>query len=219
MMAYCQTSLPAQHIIIMYGNKIIMAILLLVFCFNISLAQKRVKEPRLPKRKPSFVLQAGGGMSNYSAGVNLSSVAYPGTLKKLNPAGTVRLMWYPRYRLRLGIESGFTNFYKYKVKDTSEGKVRLQAIPVMVVWSMQIVPRVNVYGGLGSYFLTTKLNYKGAVNSRDWVLGSNIAVSYTQPVSKRLGIAAEAKWMNAFETKDAALSLQLYFSWKVFQWN
>jgi hypothetical protein len=219
-MVFYQTILPAQHFIIMYSNKTILSLLMLLFCFNISVAQKKVKKERLPRRKPSFVLQAGGGASYYSGDVNLSSVAYPGTLNKWSPTGTVRLMWYPRYRLRLGLETGFTNFYRYKVKDTSgQGQVSLQAIPVLLVWSMQVLPRLNIYAGFGSYRLNTHLRYKGTVNSYDWVLGSNIAVSYTLPLSKRLGLAAEAKWADAFETKDAAFSLQLQLAWKVFQWD
>lgn len=193
---------------------------MLLCCFNISVAQKKVKKDRLPRRKPSFVLHAGGGVSYYSAHVNLGSVATPGTLNKWSPAATVRLMWYPRYRLRLGIESGFTNLYRYKVNDPDgEGKVVLQAIPALVVWNMQILPRLNIFAGFGSYFLSTHLNYKGKVVSKDVVLGSNIAVSYAFPLSRRISIATEAKWLNAFETKDAALTLQVHLVWKVFQWD
>jgi hypothetical protein len=218
-MAYCQTFHPAPPIIIMYASKIILPIVLLCF-FNIADAQKKVKKERLPQRKPSFVLQAGGGMSYYTGDVNLRSVATPGTLNKWSPAGTVRFMWYPRYRLRLGIETGFTNFYRYKVNDADgEGKLVLQAIPAMIVWSMQILPRFNVYAGFGSFFLSSHLDYRGKVVSKDAVLGSNIAMSYTIPIGKRIGIAAEGKLMNAFETKDAALTLQLHFVWKVFQWD
>lgn len=188
--------------------------------FNISTGQQKVKKNRLPRRKPSFVLQAGGGMSYYTGDVNLSRVATAGSLNKWSPAGTLRLMWYPRYRLRLGIESGFTNFYRYGVKDTDgEGKLVLQAVPVMIVWNMQVLPRFNIYAGFGSFFLTSRLDYRGKVVSKDVVLGSNVAMSYTLPINNRLGIAAEVKLMNAFETKDAALTLQLHFVWKVFQWD
>lgn len=189
-------------------------------CFNMATAQQKVKKERLPRRKPSFVLHAGGGMSYYTGGINQTNVAIPGTLNKWSPAGTLRLMWYPRYRLRLGIESGFTNFYRYNVKDPDgEGKVTLQAVPLLVVWNMQLFPRLNIYAGFGSYFLSTRLDYRGKLLSTDVVLGSNVAVSYTQPINKRVGVAAELKLMNAFETKDAALTLQLHFVWKVFQWD
>ncbi len=218
-MAFCQTSRPAPHIITMYASKLFVFSCLLI-SFNISSAQKKVKEAPLPKRKPSFVLHAGGGLSYYTSNINLRPVAYTGSLKKWSPAGTLRLMWYPRYRLRLGVETGINNFYRYAVKDTSgEGKVNLQAIPVLIVWSMQVIPRLNVYAGFGSYILNTNLTYKGKVHSSDIVLGSNVAVSYSIPISKRSSIAAEAKWMNAFETKDQAISLQFHYAWKVFQWD
>lgn len=193
---------------------------MMLVSFNISSAQQNVKKERLPRRKPSFVLHGGGGMSYYTGGINQANVAIPGTLNKWSPAATLRLMWYPRYRLRLGIESGFTNFYRYNVKDPDgEGKVTLQAVPLLVVWNMQVLPRLNIYAGFGSYFLSTRLDYRGKVLSSDVVLGSNVAVSYTQPINKRVGVAAELKLMNAFETKDAALTLQLHFVWKVFQWD
>jgi hypothetical protein len=34
-----------------------------------------------------------------------------------------------------------------------------------------------------------------------------------------VGIAAEAKWMNAFESRDAVLGLQAQFVYKLFQWD
>lgn len=203
----------------MYRSKIFLCVVLLL-SFNILTAQQKVKKERLPRRKPSFVLQAGGGLSYYTGDIRQANVAVPGSLNKWSPAGTIRIMWYPRYRLRLGLESGFSNFYRYKVNDPDgEGKVVLQAIPALVVWNMQIIPRLNIYAGFGWYFLSTHLDYRGKVVSKDAVLGSNVAVSYTQPINRRIGIAAEAKFMNAFETKDAALTVQLHFVWKVFQWD
>jgi len=203
----------------MYSSKLFLCVVMLV-SFNISSAQQKVKKERLPRRKPSFVLHAGGGMSYYTGSINQTNVAIPGTLNKWSPAATLRLMWYPRYRLRLGIESGFTNFYRYNVKDPDgEGNVTLQAVPLLVVWNMQVLPRLNIYAGFGSYFLSSRLDYRGKVLSTDVVLGSNVAVSYTQPINRRVSAAAELKLMNAFETKDAALTLQLHFVWKVFQWD
>jgi hypothetical protein len=203
----------------MYSSKIFLCVVLLV-SFNITEAQQKVKKERLPRRKPSFVLHAGGGMSYYTGDINQTSVAIPGTLNKWSPAATLRLMWYPRYRLRLGIESGITNFYRYNVRDPDgEGNVTLQAVPLLIVWNMQVRPRLNIYAGFGSYFLTSWLDYRGKVRSTDVVLGSNVAVSYTQPINQRVSAAAELKLMNAFETKDAALTLQVHFVWKVFQWD
>jgi hypothetical protein len=203
----------------MYSSRFLLCVVMLL-SFNILTAQQKVKKERLPRRKPSFVLHAGGGMSFYTANINQRNVAVPGTLIKWSPATTVRVMWYPRYRLRLGLESGFTNFYRYKVKDPDgEGELVLQAVPLLIVWNMQILPRFNIYAGFGSYFLSTQLDYRGKVVSKDVSLGSNIAMSYTQPINSRISAAAELKLMNAFETKDVAMTLQLHLVWKVFQWD
>lgn len=203
----------------MYRNSILI-FLLLATIFNKSVAQVDFKQEKLPRRKPAFVLHVGGGLSSYTGNIDIRSISLPGSITRNTAAATARLMWYPRYRLRLGIETGYFNFYSYKIQNgNKKGTVNLQAIPVLIVWSMQVVKRVNIFAGFGSYRLNTHLNYSGKVNTHSWVLGSNVAVSYTLPVSKRAGIAAEAKWMNAFESRDAALSLQAQFVYKLFQWD
>jgi hypothetical protein len=205
----------------MYTSKHIFFVMVVMtgMFINHCFAQSIVKTDSLVQRKQSFVLQVGGGLNYYLAAVKIKPAALAGSVNRYSAAGTVRLMWYPRYRLRIGLETGYTNFYSYKViNGNTKGKLSLEAIPVLVVWSMQLVRRVNVYAGIGSYLLTTRLNYDGKVNSSAWVLGTNIALSYTQPLSKKIGIAAEAKWMNSFETKDAAISIQAQLVWKFLQW-
>ena len=202
----------------MNKSLLLVIIALTVTSINKLFAQPNVKADTLVKRRQSLVLQVGGGISSYVAPINIKPIELPGSIKRMSPAATVRVMWYPNYRLRVGIETGYMNFYSYSIKNgNTEGKVTLSAVPLLLVWSMQIVRRVNVYAGFGTYILSTHLNYKGEVKSKAWVLGSNIALSYTQPISKNLGIAGEAKWMNAFETKDYSLGLQVHLVWKFLQ--
>ncbi len=205
----------------MYTSKriFLLAVILTGMFINIGFAQSNVKTDSLVQRKQSLVLQIGGGLNYYLAAVKIKPAALAGSVNRYSAAATIRLMWYPRYRLRIGLESGFTNFYSYKVLNGStRGKLNLEAVPVLVVWSMQLLRRVNIYAGIGSYWLTTRLNYDGKTVSGAWVLGTNIALCYTQPLSKKIGIAAEAKWMNSFETKDAAISIQAQLVWKFLQW-
>jgi hypothetical protein len=204
----------------MYINKrIILAVIIqAIMSVNLLFAQSNVKTDTIIPRKHYFVLHIGGGFSTYVAPINISSIGLPNSIKRNSVAFTARLMWYPNHRLRVGFETGYTNFYSYKVSNgNKKGSVNLNAIPLLIVWSMPIVKRVNIFAGFGSYILASQLNYNGIVNSKTFSLGSNIALSYTQPFSKRAGIAAEAKWMNAFETKDAALSLQVQLIWKFIQ--
>lgn len=204
----------------MYINKkFFFAVVLFTFmAVNKSIAQSNVKISSSVKRKPTLLMYAGGGLSGYTSTINPTAGILEDKISKISSVGTFRLMWHPGYRLRLGIETGYVNFYSYKVKNgNTSGKVNLNAIPLLIIWSMPIVKRVNIFAGIGSYWLTTNLNYNGTVKSKTFSLGSNIALSYTQPLTKTLGLAAEVKWMNAFETKDNLLSVQALLVWRVFK--
>jgi hypothetical protein len=198
---------------------VLTVLLIAALTVNKSFAQLNVKNDTVGKRNPSFVLYLGGGLATYVANINPQAPNILGNVNKTSAAGTFRLMWHPGYRLRLGVETGYTNFFSYNVKDSSQtGKVSLHAVPLLVVWSMPVIKRISIFAGIGSYLLTSDLKYHGNVHSKFFSLGSNIAVCYIQPVSNRLGIAAEAKWMNAFETRDNMLSLQVQLVWKFFKY-
>lgn len=204
----------------MYISKpiFVAVVMLAVLSVNNLFAQSNVKTDTVVTRKQSFVLYVGGGLAGYTTTINPTAGILLGDVSKISPVGTFRIMWHPGYRLHLGIETGYTNFYSYHVKNGNvPGKVSLDAIPLLIVWSMPVVKRVSIFAGIGSYWLTTRLNYDGQVKSKTFSLGSNIALSYTQPLSKTLKLAAEAKWMNAFETKDNLLSLQVLLVWQIFK--
>ncbi|GAC1431822.1 MAG: hypothetical protein NVSMB7_07770 [Chitinophagaceae bacterium] len=162
----------------------------------------------------------GGGFGGYTTVVHINPPALTGSVNRYSPVGTIRLMWYPSYRLRMGFESGYTDFYSYRVKsgDTA-GSLHLSAVPLLFVFSMQVIKRINIYAGIGAYLETTHLKFNGSVKSKAFVLGSNIALSYTQPVTERLSAVAEAEWMNAYDMRDAALNLQLKLAWTFLQWR
>ncbi|MFT3934471.1 MAG: hypothetical protein QM726_12690 [Chitinophagaceae bacterium] len=167
-----------------------------------------------------FVLQAGGGISAYTGKIDIGATGLPGSIYRNKAMFTARFMWYPSYRLRMGFESGYLQFYSYNVKNgNSNGSVNLTAIPLLFVFSMQVVDRINISAGLGAYWLTTRLQYNGKVNSSALELGSNIALSYTYPLSNKLGLAVEAEWLNAYVSKDAALALKMQLVWKFVQWK
>ena len=201
----------------MYTSKLnyIISALLAIFSCAMSIAQSAIKKNVKPPRHYSFVLYAGTGLSAYTAKINTEPIGLQTNIKQTSLYETIRVMWQPNYRLRLGIETGYTNLYSYTLKNGNiPGKVSLSAIPILVVWSIKIVNRVNLFAGFGSYFLTTHLNYNGKVKSRTLSLGSNVALNYVLPVSKKMGIAAEAKWLNAFQTKDNMLAFQFQLVWK-----
>jgi hypothetical protein len=205
----------------MYTNKLkyFVTILMVSFTINLCLAQTDVKVDPGINRKKSLVLYLGGGISQYTAAINTQPIGLQTNIKRTSATATIRVMWHPQYRLRVGLESGYVNFYSYNLKNgNNNGSVSLTAIPVLITWSMVLVKRLQIFAGFGSYFLTSRLNYLGKVQSPSHSLGSNIALSYVQPISKNLGIAAEAKWTDAFQTKDQAMSLQVQMRWKFLEW-
>lgn len=204
----------------MYINKkyFLLIILLPLLFFETTIAQSSKKNSK-PKRirQYALVLSAGAGVATYTS--NIINQGLQISSKRTYPDATIRVMWHPNYRLRVGIETGYTNFYSYAIKNGDKiGKVTLSAIPILVVWSIPILKRVNLFAGFGSYYLTTHLNYQGEVKSSSYSLGSNLALNYVQPITKTLGIATEFKWINAFQTKDNQIALQAHLVWKFLQY-
>ena len=204
----------------MYINKMYYFLIVLI---SVSIFQtvsgQIVKKNGKPKKTRHYavVLYAGGGIANYTS--NIINQGEQISKQTINPDATIRVMWHPNHRLRVGFETGYTNFYSYAIRNGNDiGKVTLSAIPILVVWSIPIIKRVNLYAGFGSYHLTTHLNYLGKVNSGTYSLGSNIAINYVQPITKKLGLAAEFKWTNAFQTKDNQVSLQAHLVWKFLEY-
>ena len=193
--------------------------LISAFSFEAVYAQTRVTKRGIlkPIKHYAVVLYTGGGIANYTSAIINQGLQTSNN--RTNPSAMLRIMWHPNYRLRVGIETGLTNFYSYTIKNGNEtGKVTLSAVPILVVWSIPIIKRVNIFAGFGSYYLATHLNYLGKVKSGSFSLGSSIALNYVQPITKKIAISTEAKWMNAFQTKDNQMALQVNLAWKFLEY-
>ncbi|MEP6748695.1 MAG: hypothetical protein ABJB86_13275 [Bacteroidota bacterium] len=209
----------------MYSNKKWTLILFFLASFFVTIklaaqdAKDTISDNVKVKGKYSFVVYAGGGLFQYMSSVGSSGTGINTSIVRLHPTGTFRVMWFPDHRLRVGIETGYNDFYSYKLKSgNTTGKVLLTGIPLLVVWSMAITKRINVYAGIGSYLLTTHLNYNGKVESKTSGLGLNGSVNYVQPISSKFGISAELKWTEVTQTRDYGLSAQLMLAWKFLEW-
>ena len=204
----------------MYISKIYIFLIILITVFSFQTANcQTINKNSKPKRIRHYglVLYAGGGIETYAS--NIINQGEQIDKKRTYPDATIRIMWHPDHRLRVGFETGYTNFYSYTNKNGDNiGKVTLSAIPILVVWSIPIIKRVNLFAGFGSYRLTTHLNYLGKVNSSTYSLGSSIAIDYVQPITKKLGLAAEFKWTDAFQTKDNLAGLQVQLIWKFLEY-
>lgn len=181
--------------------------------------QEEVFDGPSPKKEFAIVAYFGGGLSYYTARPGIPSHSNA-DVKRHAPIGTLRVLWHPDHRLRVGIESGYTTFYSYTLSgiNNTNGNLQLNAIPMLLEFSMTIYKNFHIYVGAGTYLLTTHLEYAGEVRSRFYSNGWMAGAAYIYPLNDNLGLAAELKWLNAAETRDAAFALQAQFVWKFYKW-
>jgi hypothetical protein len=167
----------------------------------------------------SLVLYTGGGLGFFASKNGAPDYLQP-TVSRINPVGTVRIMWHPDHLLKAGLETGNIRFYSYTLRDSAgrEGKIALDAIPVLVEWSMSLKSRLNIFAGSGLYFLKTKLDYAGKVNSNKLSVGWMAAASYIYPIGKEVGLGTEVKWLYAAETSNGSICGQLQLVWRFLKW-
>lgn len=164
------------------------------------------------------VYVSGGG------GYYLSNRGTPNYLdskvSNLSHVSNIRIMWHPDHLLKVGLETGHMTFYSYTFKDSAgiSGKAKLYAIPVLIEWTMAVTKRLNLFVGSGVYFLRTNLDYQGRTVSPKLSIGWMAAGSYIHPLSSTVGLGTELKWMDAAETNNGIVSLQLQFVWKFLKW-
>jgi len=193
----------------------------LLFCSLCSLAQDQQEFSSQPTKRAQYawVVYFSGGagyyVSNQGAPQYLSR-----SISNLSHVTTFRIMWFPDHLLHVGLETGHMAFYQYKFRDSTdrEGTVKLKAIPVLIEYNMAVTKRLNLFAGSGIYLLNTNLDYRGETSSKKLSIGWMAAASYIFPLSKTLGLGTEAKWMNAAETSNGIISLQLQLVWKFLNW-
>jgi hypothetical protein len=170
-------------------------------------------------RDSTFALVAyfGGGYSLYAAEIT-PPADIPSTIQRGGLSGSVRVMWHPDRLLRVGVESGWTRFFSYTLHGNNDGHLNLTAIPLLVVFSMPIGERINLFAGGGGYFVSSNLDFGTVVRVDEFSQGWMFAASYVFPLSPGLGLAAELKCFNASQFEDVTLTVQAQLVWKFLEW-
>lgn len=199
----------------MQGTKKIPLLLMGLFWLCGSYGQQEISLQPARRAQHNWVAYFSGG-----AGYFVSNEGAPPYLSRkisnLSHVTTFRLMWHPDHLLKVGLETGHLTFYSYHFRDSvnTEGVVKLNAIPLLIEWNMAVTRRLNLFAGSGVYFLRTNLDYRGKTTSNKISIGWMAAGSYIHPLSPAVGLGTELKWMNAAETANGILSLQVQLVWK-----
>ena len=200
-------------------NKILLLLLSLALVIFGQAQEDSTVNKKKKRGQYSLDIYVGGGVSYYFSVAGLPEYLHP-EISKLSSFSSLRVMWHPDHRIKVGVETGKMRFLSYEFKDTvgESGKIIVDAVPLLVEWSMAVTRRLNVFAGSGVYFLKTNMDYAGSARSDKLSIGWMAAISFIQPLNKDLSIGTELKWMDAAETTDGSLALQVQLIWKFLKW-
>ena len=177
----------------------------------------------------NLVVTAGGGLSYYSTHLGIPDALENTRLSRFGVPASIRVMWHPDHRLRLGLETGWTTMYSYRGQIAGDpARVYVSMVPVLAVFSMplawlsgtdrSLTRRLSLTAGTGFYLNYSRLDYLGTVLAQTTSLGWMAAGSYTYPVSRRLRVSGELKWYDAVAVENAAFTAELQVVWRAFSW-
>ncbi len=177
----------------------------------------------------TIVVTAGGGMSYYSTHLKVPETLQDTHLSRFGSPASLRVMWYPDHRLRIGLETGWTTMYSYRGNVSNEPvHVYVSAVPVLLVFSMplawlrgtdrSLTRRLAVTAGTGYYLNYSRLDYAGTVTTTNNSLGWMAAASYTYPVGRKFRVAGELKWYDAVAVENAVFTAEIQLVWRAFSW-
>ena len=175
------------------------------------------------------VVTLGAGIARYGTAIGIPPTWQQTEANYAGTSYTVRAMWHPDHRFRTGLETGLTTFYTYKGLINGEAaSVRVSAIPILLIYQMplawhtgterSLLRRVAATVGFGAYLIRSQFTYKGTVNSQEISAGWLGAVSYTQPLTNSLRLAAEVRWLNPTATRESDFAVQAQLLWRVLSW-
>ena len=93
-----------------------------------------------PKRGPyTLVFSIGSGLSYYSTHLGVPAALEQTHVSRFGVPATLRAMWYPDHRLRIGLESGWTTMYSYRgLVGNETAHMYVSVVPVLLVFSMPL---------------------------------------------------------------------------------
>lgn len=212
----------------MYNNKkniLKLQVILLLFCSSFLIF---ADEGEKPYELNAFV---GVGYNRFISGLQEEG------LNKNGFNGTIRIMWSPEYLLRIGLETGYVKVFSVDVKnlDTEFGTTYLttnmSAIPIFIMWSMDLGKKVDINIGTGGFILYSSVDSFGnKVTSTEFSSGYIISLTYLKNIYDDLDIGIEVKWdyINKIGNElrwgslnrlsDGNILIQIMFKYKFLEW-
>jgi len=170
-----------------------------------------------PDTRYAWILYAGGGYTR-----NISEFDFkPEGLLQNGFTGTLRVMWKPEHLLRVGFETGYHFVYGSEVETftnefgTSDAQTSLFVMPILLVFSMPVIDRFDVWLGVGAGLLTSHVEFFGETTDADSFTPYLYAgASYLYPIARDLRLGGEVRYVYMERFRDQNISVQLMMSWQ-----
>lgn len=218
-----------------HGLSLIVGFILTAFAASAQVTPSARADSVAARRGPyTLVVTVGTGLSCYARTLGVPPTLEEARVQRFGVPASLRLMWYPDHRLRVGVETGRLTLYGYQGRIGGERtRVTLSTVPVLLVVSMplawlsetlpgdkarRLARRLALTTGTGVYVNQSYLDYAGTVRNHALSLGWMVAGSYTHPINRRLGLATELKWFDAPTAQNTAFTAELQLVWRAFSW-
>ena len=161
----------------------------------------------------------GLGYSRFISDMNLDG------LNKNGYSGTLRIMWKPEHLLRIGIETGYYRLYSFEQKNidtefgTTDAQSALDAIPVFINVTMQIIRPLEIFAAVGPTFLSTSFESFGSKSESSQVSTSYIVGgTYLHDLSEKFKLGGELKYYRINKIEDGTITLQILLVYNIIDW-
>jgi hypothetical protein len=192
-------------------------IILTLFLWGVSIFSfGQAAEPREQPKPRKYSMQLGLGVFQYVNTLKVEGDYVDGT----QMGASFRIMREFEHRLAIGVESGYYRFYDVSKPPTSSnplfGQATMTAVPILLNIRMRVVSDFYISGGTGVCLLYSKVtDFVTITKSNQFSLAAfHASALYLKPVSERILLGGELKFLNVAKTEDYGFSLQLIVSYR-----
>ena len=189
-------------------NRFLKNIILVIF-FNLACTLVHAQGDSTSSRESRFTFYLGVGPNYYFNNLEILK----DQVNEVNYAVIGRIMWEPKYRLSLGIESGYNRLYTINEDfKQASGSVSIvnSAIPISFVVQMKFFENFYANFNIGTTILQNKVSTTdyGDFNASTISLGDfGGGIGYRKALKPRLYLGAETKFFWSAKLEDRNLSL------------
>jgi Outer membrane protein beta-barrel domain len=156
-------------------------------------------------------LYLGGGYNHYINNMEVLST----NIDPMNYGLNARLMWEPKHRLSVGLETGYIQMYQWDAKGLSKN-TSLFVVPIFLNMNMRLIKRLYTTFGFGSaLFITKTQNKQNSFTTNNLQFANiNIGLGYKIMLTKKLSLNIETDYLYLSKANDMSVMGRMMMGWR-----